>query len=34
MEIDGILLTMLGTAAGVLILTGWVGAKILTDEGT
>ncbi len=24
MEIDGILLTLLGTAAGILILTGWV----------
>jgi len=24
MEVDGILLTLLGTAAGVLILTGWV----------
>ncbi len=24
MEVDGILLTLLGTAAGILILTGWV----------
>ena len=24
MEVDGVLLTMLGTAAGILILTGWV----------